>query len=177
MSVGLNCRLYLNVCSVVVVVVMLTGDAESVAKKIASEVEVTDYYAQLLPEDKVEIARRLRQEYGSIATVGDGINDAPVLAASNVGIALGTAGNDIAIEAADVALVGSDLVAVPYLIRLGRKVVWKLKTNIGIALALKFLMIGLGSLGLIPLWFAVIGDDGVTLLVIANALPLLRFRK
>ncbi len=158
-------------------VAMLTGDAESVAKKIASEVEVTDYYAQLLPEDKVEIARRLRQEYGAIATVGDGINDAPVLAASNVGIALGTAGNDIAIEAADVALMGSDLRAVPYLIRLGRKVVWKLKTNIGIVLGLKFLMIGLGSLGLIPLWFAVIGDDGVTLLVIANSLPLLRFRK
>ncbi len=158
-------------------VVMLTGDAESVAKKIASEVKVTDYYAQLLPEDKVEIARRLRQEHGSIATVGDGINDAPVLAASNVGIALGTAGNDIAIEAADVALMGADLKAVPYLIRLGRKVVWKLRMNIGLALGLKFLMIGLGSLGLIPLWFAVIGDDGVTLLVIANSLPLLRFRK
>ncbi len=158
-------------------VAMLTGDAESVAKKIASEVEMTDYYAQLLPEDKVEIARRLRQEHGSIATVGDGINDAPVLAASNVGIAMGTAGNDIAIEAADVALMGSDLKAVPYLIRLGRKVIWKLKMNIGIVLGLKFLMISLGSLGLIPLWFAVIGDDGVTLLVIANSLPLLRFRK
>jgi Cd2+/Zn2+-exporting ATPase len=158
-------------------VTMLTGDTESVAKKIAAEAGVTDYYAQLLPQDKVKIAGKLRQDYGAIAMVGDGINDAPVLAASSVGIALGTAGNDIAIEAADVALMGSDLGAVPYLIRLGRKVVWKLKTNIAIALTLKFLMIGLGSLGLVPLWFAVIGDDGVTLLVIANALPLLRFRQ
>src|SRR3989304_3721010 len=157
-------------------VVMLTGDTDSVAKKIAAKLGVSDYYAELLPEDKVEIAKKLRQEYGSIAMVGDGINDAPVLAASNVGIALGTAGNDIAIEAADVALMGSDLRAVPYLVRLGRKVCWKLKTNIGIALGLKFLMIGLGSLGLVPLWFAVIADDGVTLLLIANALPLLKFR-
>jgi len=157
-------------------VVMLTGDTDSVAKRISAEAGVSDYYAELLPEDKVEIAKKLRQEYGSIAMVGDGINDAPVLAASNVGIALGTAGNDIAIEAADVALMGSDLRAVPYLVRLGRTVCWKLKTNIGIALGLKFLMIGLGSLGLVPLWFAVIADDGVTLLLIANALPLLKFR-
>ena len=157
-------------------IVMLTGDTDSVAKKIAAKVGVFDYYAELLPEEKVEIAKKLRQDYGCIAMVGDGINDAPVLAASNVGIALGTAGNDIAIEAADVALMGSDLRAVPYLIRLGRKVRWKLRINIGIALGLKFLMIGLGSLGLVPLWFAVIGDDGVTLLVIANALPLLKFR-
>jgi len=157
-------------------VVMLTGDTEAVAKKIAAELGVSDYYSELLPEAKVEIAKKLRQEYGSVAMVGDGINDAPVLAASNVGIALGTAGNDIAIEAADVALMGSDLRAVPYLIRLGRKVRRKLALNIGIALGLKFLVIGLGSLGLIPLWLAVIGDDGVTLLVIAHALPLLKFR-
>lgn len=157
-------------------VVMLTGDADSVAKRISAETGLSDYYAELLPDDKVEIAKQLRQDYGSIAMVGDGINDAPVLAASNVGIALGTAGNDIAIEAADVALMGSDLRAVPYLIRLGRKVRSKLLQNIGIALGLKFLVIGLGSIGLVPLWVAVIGDDGVTLLVIANALPLLKFR-
>lgn len=158
-------------------IVMLTGDSESVARKIAFEAGVTDYYAQLLPEDKVAVARQLGQECGCVAMVGDGINDAPVLAASNVGIALGTAGNDIAIESADVALMGSDLRAIPYLVRLGRKVVWKLKTNISIALGLKLLMISLGTLGLIPLWFAVIGDDGVTLLVIANALPILGFRQ
>lgn len=155
---------------------MLTGDNEATAKAIAERLGITKYHAALLPEHKVFLATALREKYGSIAMVGDGINDAPVLAASNVGIALGTAGNDIAIEAADIALMGSDLRAVPYTIKLGRKVINKLKINIAITLSFKFLMIALGALGLIPLWFAVIGDDGITLVVIANALPLLRFK-
>ncbi|MFH0897307.1 MAG: cation-translocating P-type ATPase [Candidatus Bathyarchaeota archaeon] len=155
---------------------MLTGDNEVTAKTVAEQLGITKYHAALLPEHKVRLANVLREKYGSIAMVGDGVNDAPVLAASNVGIAIGTAGNDIAIEAADVALMGSDLRAVPYTIKLGRKVVSKLKVNIAIALGFKFFMIALGALGLIPLWFAVIGDDGITLVLIANALPLLRFR-
>lgn len=155
---------------------MLTGDNEQVAKSIAKEIGVQEYYAALLPEDKVRIAKELREKHGSVAMVGDGVNDAPVLAASSAGIAIGSAGNDIAIEAADVALMGSDLRSVPYLIQLGRKTVSKLKINLGIALALKFTMILLGVFGLIPLWVAVLGDDGVTLLVIANSLPLLRFK-
>lgn len=155
---------------------MLTGDNEATAKAIVERLGITKYHAALLPEHKVFLATPLREKYGSIAMVGDGINDAPVLAASNVGIALGTAGNDIAIEAADIALMGSDLRAVPYTIKLGRKVINKLKINIAITLSFKFLMIALGALGLIPLWFAVIGDDGITLVVIANALPLLRFK-
>lgn len=155
---------------------MLTGDNEVTAKAIAERLGITKYHAALLPEHKVLLATALREKYGSIAMVGDGINDAPVLAASNVGIALGTAGNDIAIEAADIALMSSDLRAVPYTIKLGRKVINKLKINIAITLSFKFFMIALGALGLIPLWFAVIGDDGITLVVIANALPLLRFK-
>lgn len=157
-------------------VAMLTGDQEQVAKTIAKEIGLKTYYAGLLPQDKERIAKELRQKYGNIAMVGDGINDAPVLAASNVGIAIGTAGNDIALEAADVALMGSDLRAVPFLIQLGKKSVLKLRMNLGIALGLKALMIVLGALGVIPLWVAVLGDDGATLLVIANALPLLRFK-
>lgn len=157
-------------------VVMLTGDNEATAKTIAEQLGITRYHAALLPEDKVRLATTLREKYGSIAMVGDGVNDAPVLAASNVGVAIGTAGNDIAIEAADVALMGSDLRAVPYTIKLGRKVINKLKVNIALTLSFKFLMITLGALGLIPLWFAVIGDDGITLVIIANALPLLRFK-
>jgi len=153
---------------------MLTGDNETTAMAITNQLDLSDYHAALLPEDKVRIAKTLRKKYGSIAMVGDGINDAPVLAASNVGIAIGTAGNDIAIEAADVALIGSDIRAVPKTIRLGRRVMSKLRVNIGLTLFIKFLMITLGALGLIPLWFAVIGDDGITLVVIANALPLLR---
>lgn len=158
-------------------VAMLTGDNEAIAKVIAEQLGITNYYANLLPEDKVSVANNLREKYGPIATVGDGINDAPVLAASNVGIAIGTAGNDIAIEAADIALMGSDLRSVPYIIKLARKTMAKLKVNITLTLLVKFFMILLGILGLIPLWFAVIGDDGLTLVLIANSLTLLYFKK
>ncbi|MBS7619514.1 HAD-IC family P-type ATPase [Candidatus Bathyarchaeota archaeon] len=144
---------------------------------MAQQLGITKYHAALLPEHKVQLANNLGEKYGSMVMVGDGVNDAPVLASSNVGIAIGTAGNDIAIEAADIALMGSDLKAVPYVIKLGRKVVGKLKINIALTLSFKFFMIALGALGLIPLWFAVIGDDGITLVVIANALPLLRFKR
>lgn len=157
-------------------IAMLTGDQAPVAKAIAKEIGLKTYYAGLLPQDKVRIAKELRQKYGHVAMVGDGINDAPVLAASNVGIAMGTAGNDIALEAADIALMGSDLRAVPFLIQLGKKSVMKLRVNLGIALGLKGLMMVLGILGIVPLWVAVLGDDGATLLVIANSLPLLRYK-
>ena len=156
--------------------IMMTGDNEITAKKVSTEIGIDEYYADLLPEDKVRLAGELKRKYGNTAMVGDGINDAPALTATNVGIAVGTAGNDIAIEAADVALMGSDLKAVPYLLKLGRKASTRIKFNIALALAVKALMIVLGAVGLIPLWFAVIGDDGLTLLIIANALPLLRFR-
>lgn len=156
--------------------VMLTGDNPSTAREVSAELGIDEYYADLLPEDKVRLVDELRARYGSVAMVGDGVNDAPALAASNVGIAIGTAGNDVAIEAADVALMGSNLRSIPYLIKLGRKVSSKVRVNIALALSLKAIMIALGAVGLIPLWFAVIGDDGLTLLVIANALPLLRFR-
>lgn len=156
--------------------IILTGDNPATAQEVAAATGIDEYYAELLPEDKVRIAGKLKAKYGNTAMVGDGINDAPALAASNVGIAVGTAGNDIAIEAADVALMGSDLRAVPYLLKLGRKATIRIKFNIALALSLKALMIILGTLGVIPLWFAVVGDDGLTLLIIANALPLLRFR-
>lgn len=155
--------------------VMLTGDNPATAREVSTSISVEEYYADLLPEDKVRLAGELRSKYGSVAMVGDGVNDAPALAASNVGIAIGTAGNDIAIEAADAALMGSNLKSIPYLLRLGGKVSLKIRVNIVLALSLKALMIILGALGFIPLWFAVIGDDGLTLLIIANALPLLRF--
>jgi len=157
-------------------VTMLTGDNEKVAAEIAQEVGIGEIHHSLLPEDKVKIAEQLRRKHGYIAMVGDGVNDAPVLAVSNVGIAVGTAGNDIAIESADVALMSSDLRKIPFLIRLGRRTVSTIKFNIGLALGVKLLMIALGAFGLIPLWFAVLGDDGLTLLIIANALPILKFK-
>jgi Zn2+/Cd2+-exporting ATPase len=156
--------------------VMLTGDNPATAKEASTIIGIEEYYANLNPEDKVRIVAELRSKYGGVAMVGDGVNDAPALAASNVGIAIGTAGNDVAIEAADIALMGSNLKSIPYLIKLGRKVSLKIKVNITLALSLKALMIILGALGFIPLWFAVIGDDGLTLLIIAYALPLLRFK-
>ena len=156
--------------------IILTGDNRTTAEDVSTAIGIDEYYAELLPEDKVRIAGELKTKYGNTAMVGDGINDAPALAASNVGIAVGTAGNDIALEAADVALMGSDLKAVPYLLKLGRKASTKIKFNIALALSLKALMIIIGTMGLIPLWFAVVGDDGLTLLIIANALPLLSFR-
>jgi Cd2+/Zn2+-exporting ATPase len=156
--------------------IILTGDNTATAQEVSTTIGIDQYYAELLPQDKVRIAGELKAKYGNTTMVGDGINDAPALAASNVGIAVGTAGNDIAIEAADVALMGSDLKAVPYLLKLGRKASIKIRVNIALALSVKALMIILGTAGLIPLWFAVIGDDGLTLLIIANALPLLRFR-
>lgn len=156
--------------------IILTGDNPATTQEVSTAIGIDEYYSELLPEDKVRIAGELKAKYGNTAMVGDGINDAPALAASNVGIAVGTAGNDIAIEAADVALMGSDLKAVPYLLKLGRKASTKIRVNIALALTVKALMIILGTAGLIPLWFAVVGDDGLTLLIIANALPLLRFR-
>ncbi len=157
-------------------VVMLTGDDERAAREVAEHLGIDEYYAGLLPEDKVRVVRELRQRYGPVMMVGDGVNDAAVLAAADVGVAVGTAGNDIAIEAADVALMGNDLRIVEYLIRLSKRLVKTLKANLMLAIGLKLSLITLGVAGLIPLWAGVLGDDGVTLAIIALALPLLRFR-
>jgi len=156
-------------------VVMLTGDNEQAALPVARQISVDEYRADLLPEEKVELVRRLQEEWGSVAMVGDGVNDAPVMAASGVGVAMGTAGNDVALEAADVALMTSDLRTVPYLVLLGRKVARRLRAAIGAALGVKFLLIVLGALGWIPLWVAILGDDGLTLAIVGSALPLLGF--
>lgn len=156
--------------------IMLTGDNETTAREIAAQLGIDNYYAELLPEDKVRMVKELKQKYGRVMMVGDGVNDAPALAVSSVGVAVGTAGNDLAIDAADIALMGSDLRKIPYLIRLGKKVVSRVKANVAIALGIKLGFIVAGTLGLIPLWVGVIGDDGATLVIIALALPLLRVR-
>ena len=158
-------------------VVMLTGDSPLVAAQVAAQTGIHQYRAGLLPDQKVEVAQALRETWGSVSMVGDGVNDAPVLAASNVGIAVGTAGNDIALEAADVALMSSDLRTVPYLVRLGRKVAWRLRASVAAALGVKFALITFGALGWIPLWVAILGDDGLTLALVAFALPLLGFAR
>ncbi|MEM4312218.1 MAG: cation-translocating P-type ATPase [Nitrososphaerales archaeon] len=155
---------------------LLSGDAKNSVKEVADLLKIEDFYSELLPEDKVKIASSLREKYGNIAMVGDGVNDAPVLASSNIGIAINTAENDIAIEASDIALVSNNLRSIPYLLDLSRKVLSKMKINVILALSLKAIMILLGVMGLLPLWVSVLGDDGLTLLLLLNSSFLLRFK-
>lgn len=158
-------------------VVMITGDNEATAKSIAAELGITHYYANLLPDQKVKIVKQLQAEYGKVAVVGDGINDAPALAAASVGIAMGVAGSDTALETADVALMSDDLSKLPYLVELSRQANQVIRQNTLAAIVLK-LSLALGVFpGLVSLVVAVlIGDMGASLGVIANALRLARFR-
>jgi Cd2+/Zn2+-exporting ATPase len=155
-------------------VVMLTGDGRATATAIARAVGVDEARADLLPEHKVEAIRELRERHGTVAMVGDGVNDAPALAAADVGIAMGVAGSDVSLETADVTLMADDLAKVPFAIRLGRATLRNVKTNIAIALGLKAAFLVLAMAGRATLWMAVVADMGASLLVVANGLRLLR---
>jgi Cd2+/Zn2+-exporting ATPase len=155
-------------------VVMFTGDNERTAKAIASEVGVDEYQAQMLPEDKVEAVKRLRERFGKVAMVGDGINDAPALAASDVGIAMGAAGTDIAIETGDIVLMSDDLSRIAYALDLSRRAVSNIRWNTAASLAIVVFLIPtalVGWLGLLP---GLLLNEVSALIVIANALRLLR---
>jgi Cd2+/Zn2+-exporting ATPase len=154
--------------------VMLTGDNNRTAAAVADSLGLSDFAAELLPQDKVEAVSRLRQKVGSVAMVGDGVNDAPALAAASLGIAMGAAGSDAAIETADIALMSDDLTRLPWLIRHARRTLRIIRQNIFFALAVKAVFIVLAALGLATLWMAIAADMGASLLVIANALRLLR---
>jgi Cd2+/Zn2+-exporting ATPase len=155
-------------------VVMLTGDNLNTARAIAAESGVDDYRAEALPEDKLRAIDTLRRAHGTVAMVGDGVNDAPALAAADLGIAMGAAGSDAALETADVALMADDLSKLAYLRRLGQATVRNVRANIAFSLALKAAVLALGVAGLATLWMAVVADMGASLLVIANGLRLLR---
>lgn len=157
--------------------IMLTGDHPATAKAIAAEIGVTDIRAGLMPEDKLAAVKELQAKYGRVAMVGDGINDAPALAASDIGIAMGGAGTDAALETADIALMADDLEKLPYTIRLSRKTLRIIKENIIFALALKILALLLIIPGWLTLWIAIFADMGATLLVILNALRLVKVQK
>ena len=154
--------------------VMLTGDNERTTAAVAAAVGVTDFAAELLPQDKVDAVARLGNESGAVAMVGDGVNDAPALAAADLGIAMGAAGTDAAIETADIALMSDDLRRLPWLILHSRQTLRIIRQNIFFALAVKAGFIVLAALGLATLWMAIAADMGASLLVIANALRLLR---
>jgi Cd2+/Zn2+-exporting ATPase len=155
-------------------VVMLTGDSADTARSIASEIGVDDFYADLMPEGKVEVLEGLKRRFGSVAMVGDGVNDAPALAFADVGIAMGAAGSDIAIETADVALMSDELMKVPYALRLSRAAVNNIRANLAISLVLKGAFVVAAAVGAATLWMAVLADTGASVIVIDNALRLLR---
>ncbi|MFX3674935.1 MAG: heavy metal translocating P-type ATPase [Paenisporosarcina sp.] len=158
-------------------IVMLTGDHPTTAQAIAKSLNITDVRASLMPEDKLVAIKTLREKMGRVAMVGDGMNDAPALATANVGIAMGGAGTDAALETADVALMADDLEKLPYTIQLSRKALRIIKENIMFALGLKIIALLLIIPGLLTLWIAIFADMGATLLVVLNSMRLLRIQK
>ncbi len=158
-------------------ILMLTGDNERVAKAVASEVGIEEVEAELLPEQKVDIIEQLLEEHGQVAMLGDGVNDAPALATATVGIGMGGAGTDVALETADVVLMADDISKLPYVFLLGNRARRTLWVNFAIAFgAMGLMIVAIFARGL-PLPLAVVGHEGSTVLVSLNGLRLLGFRK
>jgi Cd2+/Zn2+-exporting ATPase len=155
-------------------IVMLTGDSRATAEAVAASLGVSEVRADLMPEDKVAVVADLRRQYGSVAMVGDGVNDAPALASADLGIAMGAVGSDAALETADVALMADELLKIPYAFRLSRATVRNIKVNLAISLVMKAAFVAAASVGAATLWMAIVADTGATVVVIANALRLLR---
>ena len=155
-------------------IVMLTGDNRATADSIARETGVDDVRAELLPADKVAAVEGLVQRYGTVAMIGDGVNDAPAMGRATIGIAMGAAGSDAAIEAADIALMSDDLSKLPWLIRHSRRTLGIIHQNVVLSLGVKVVFLALTLFGSASLWAAIAADMGVSLLVVANALRLLR---
>ncbi len=154
--------------------VMLTGDNRGTARAIGRRAGIDDVRAELLPLDKVETVEQLVERHGAVAMVGDGVNDAPAMARATLGIAMGSAGSDAAVEAADIALMSDDLSKLPWLVRHSRRTLGVIHQNVVFALGVKLAVFALATLGLATLWMAIAADMGASLLVIANGLRLLR---
>ena len=155
-------------------IIMLSGDNTKTARAIAREAGIDEAYGDLLPDDKIAKVKALAAEFGSVGMIGDGVNDAPALAAADIGFAMGLAGTDTAIETADVTLMRDDLSMVSEAVALGRRTLNMIRFNIAFALAVKAIFLVLAVMGHTSLWLAILADTGATLLVILNALRLLR---
>jgi Cd2+/Zn2+-exporting ATPase len=154
--------------------VMLTGDNSATASTIAKQAGIDDARGNLLPEDKLTAIEEMQRRYGATAMTGDGINDAPALARADIGVAMGAAGTDTAMEAADVVIMNDDLRRIPETIRLSRSVHSILWQNIVLALGIKAVFMVLAIAGSATMWMAVFADMGASLLVVFNGLRLLR---
>jgi Cd2+/Zn2+-exporting ATPase len=157
-------------------VAMLTGDHDAAAQATGAEVGVDDIRSAQMPHDKVAAVEELRHAHGAIAMVGDGVNDAPALAAADVGIVMGAMGSDAALETADIALMTDELPKVPYTLRLSRATLSNIRVNVAIAIGLKAAFVIMAVFGAATLWMAVVADTGASALVVANAVRLRKFR-
>lgn len=150
---------------------MLTGDHEKTARAVAIQLGLEEYHHDLFPADKVNKIEEIVSRYGHVAMVGDGVNDAPALARANIGIAMGAAGSDVAMESADIALLHDDLSRIEYLVNLSQKTMGVVRQNVALSILIKSSFAILAIFGLVTLWMAVsIGDMGLSLAVILNAL-------
>jgi Cd2+/Zn2+-exporting ATPase len=157
--------------------VMLTGDNPFIADAVAQKAGIDEVHAGLLPENKVRLVETLQGRYGRVAMVGDGVNDAPAMAKATVGIAMGAAGTDAALETADVALMNDDLSRLPFAIRLSRRAARIVRANIAFALGIKLVFLALALAGISTLWMAVLADTGASLVVTLNGLRMLASRE
>ena len=161
-------------------IVMLTGDREEISKKVSKELKLDNYYAELLPQDKVKKVESLMQEKdedGKLVFIGDGINDAPVLALSDIGVAMGGLGSDAAIEAADIVIMTDEPSKLANAIKISKKTMQIVKENIVFAITVKILVLILSTIGIATMWAAVFADVGVSVIAIINALRILRVKE
>ena len=154
---------------------MLTGDNESTARSVAASLGIEQVRAELMPEEKALILSELVREYRLVGMVGDGVNDAPALAAASVGISMGSIASAVTSQTADVVLMNDNLNSLPRLIRLSRKTVSVIRANVIFALGSKLIVMILAAIGIAHFWLAMMADVGVSLIVVVNALRLLRY--